>query len=165
MARIAALKRTMRVKSPEVSKLMYDAMNDSFWAIRQAAVENYSKVNEKLEDKYLLKIKEIAQNDVKSQTRSTAVNSLSSLSKEEATVFLKEVLAKEKSFLVISSALQALMAANPDEALAIARNMEKENNKSTNVTIAEIYSQNGEAQDYPFFEKVLKIKCTKLFYK
>jgi aminopeptidase N len=156
MARIAALKRTMRVKSPEVSKLMYDAMNDSFWAIRQAAVENYSKVNEKLDDKYLLKIKEIAQNDVKSQTRSTAVNSLSSLSKEEATVFLKEVLAKEKSFLVISSALKALMAANPDEALAIARNMEKENNKSTNVTIAEIYSQNGEAQDYPFFEKVLK---------
>ena len=156
MARIAALKRTMRVKSPEVSKLMYDAMNDPFWAIRLAAVDNYAKVNEKLEDKYLLKIKEIAQNDVKSQTRSTAVNSLSSLSKEDATVFLKEVLAKEKSFLVISSALQALMVTNPDEALTLARNMEKENVRSTNVTIAEIYSQNGEAQDYQFFEKVLK---------
>ena len=156
MARMTALKRTMRVKSPEVSKLMYDAMNDPFWAIRQAAVENYAKVNEKLEEKYLLKIKEIAQNDVKSQTRSTAVNSLNSLSKEDATVFLKEVLAKEKSFLVISSALQALMAANPDEALTFARNMEKENIKSTNVTIAEIYSQKGEAQDYEFFERVLK---------
>ena len=156
MARIAALKRTMRVKSPEVSKLMYDAMNDPFWAIRLAAVDNYAKVNEKLEEKYLLKIKEIAQNDVKSQTRSTAVNSLSSLSKEDATVFLKEVLAKEKSFLVISSALQALMVTNPDEALTLARNMEKENVRSTNVTIAEIYSQNGEAQDYQFFEKVLK---------
>ena len=156
MARITALNRTMRVKSTEVSKLMYDAMNDPFWAIRQAAVENYAKVNEKLEEKYMLKIKEIAQNDAKSQTRSTAVNSLSSLSKEDATVFLKEVLAKEKSFLVISSALQALMAANPDEALTFARNMEKENVRSTNVTIAEIYSQNGEAQDYAFFEKILK---------
>ena len=156
MARITALNRTMRVKSAEVSKLMYDAMNDPFWAIRQAAVENYAKVNEKLEEKYMLKIKEIAQNDAKSQTRSTAVNSLSSLSKEDATVFLKEVLAKEKSFLVISSALQALMAANPDEALTFARNMEKENVRSTNVTIAEIYSQNGEAQDYAFFEKILK---------
>ena len=156
MARLTALNRTMRVKSPEVSKLMYDAMNDPFWAIRQAAVENYAKVNEKLEEKFLLKIKEIAKNDIKSQTRSIAVNSLSSLNKEEATVFLKEVLAREKSFLVISSALQALMIANPDEALAFARNMEKENNKNTNVTIAEIYSQKGEAQDYPFFEKVLK---------
>jgi len=156
LARLTALNRTMRVKSNEVSKLMYDAMNDPFWGIREAAVNNYAKVNEKLEEKFLLKIKEIAQNDVKSQTRSTAVNSLGSLSKEDATVFLKGVLAKEKSFLVISSALQALMIANPDEALALARNMEKENNKSTNVTIAEIYSQKGEAQDYPFFEKVLK---------
>jgi aminopeptidase N len=156
LARMTALKRTMRVKSTEVSKLMYDAMNDPFWAIRQTAVENYAKINEKLEEKYLLKIKEIAQNDVKSQTRSTAVNSLGSLSKEDATVFLKGVLAKEKSTLVISSALQALMAANPDEALTFARNMEKENIKSTNVTIAEIYSQKGEAQDYQFFERVLK---------
>jgi aminopeptidase N len=156
LARMTALKRTMRVKSTEVSKLMYDAMNDPFWAIRQTAVENYAKINEKLEEKYLLKIKEIAQNDVKSQTRSTAVNSLGSLSKEDATVFLKGVLAKEKSTLVISSALQALMAANPDEALTFARNMEKENIKSTNVTIAEIYSQKGETQDYQFFERVLK---------
>jgi len=163
LARFTALNRTKRVKSVEVSKLMYDAMNDPFWAIRQSAVENYAKVNEKLEEKYLLKIKEIAQNDVKSQTRSAAVNSLSSLSKEEATVFLKEVLVKEKSFLVISSILQALMIANPDEALVMARNMEKENVKSTNVTVAEIYSEKGEAQDYPFFDKLLKSGTLKGF--
>lgn len=156
MARITALKRTLRVKSSEISKLMFDAMSDPFWAVRMVAIENYAKVNEKLEDKYLLKIKEIALKDVKSQTRSMAVSSLGSLNKEEATVFLKEILTKEKSFVVISNALQALMTANPDEAITIARNMEKDNIKSTNLTIAEIYSQKGEAQDYQFFERVMK---------
>lgn len=156
MARITALKRTLRVKSSEISKLMFDAMSDPFWAVRMVAIENYAKVNEKLEDKYLLKIKEIAFKDVKSQTRSMAVSSLGLLNKEEATVFLKEILAKEKSFVVISNALRALMTANPDEAITIARNMEKDNIKSTNLTIAEIYSQKGEAQDYQFFERVMK---------
>jgi len=155
-ARLTALNRTKRVKNDAVNKLMYDAMNDPFWGIRSVAVENYAKISDKMDAKFALKIKEIAQNDVKSQTRSAAISVLSKLPNDEATDFMKSILAKEKSFLVIASALGVIMKTNPDEALIIARNMEKENIKSTNMTIAEIYSQKGEAQDYPFFDKILK---------
>jgi aminopeptidase N len=155
-ARYTAIKRLSHTKSDVVDKLLYDAMNDPFWHIRSTAIEHYSKSKTALEEKVLLKVKEIAQNDAKSQTRAEAINCLTSLSSEEATIFFKDVIAKEKSFLVISTALQVLSDINPKEALDYARGMEKENVKSMNVTVGEIYSQQGEAQDYEFFDKLLK---------
>ncbi|NBX81220.1 MAG: HEAT repeat domain-containing protein [Flavobacteriales bacterium] len=149
-ARYTSIKRLSRTKSDVVDKLLYDAMNDPFWHIRLTAVEHYSKSKTALVEKVLLKVKEIAQNDAKSQTRAESINCLTSLSSEEATIFFKDVIAKEKSFLVISTALQVLSDINPKEALDYARGMEKENVKSMNVTVGEIYSQQGEAQDNEF---------------
>jgi hypothetical protein len=45
------------------------------------------------------------------------------------------------------------MEVNPDDALATARNLEKDNNKNINVVLAEVYGQKGEVQENSFFEK------------
>jgi HEAT repeat protein len=68
-----------------------------------------------------------------------AINYLKSLPVSEATALFKKIIENDKSYLVISSALQALMEVNPDDALSVARNLEKDNNKNINVVLAEVY--------------------------
>ena len=45
------------------------------------------------------------------------------------------------------------MEVNPDDAIGIARNLEKDNNKNINIVLAEVYGQKGEAQENSFFER------------
>jgi aminopeptidase N len=134
--------------------MIFDALNDPFWDMRINAISLFGDVKNKLAEQGLNRIKEMAINDPKSQVRVAALEYLSkNLSAEEAKTILRKAIESDKSFLVISSALTALTEINPDEALTDARKLEKENIKSINVALAEIYGQKGEAQENSFFEK------------
>ena len=152
-SKLTALKRAIKVKSDATEKMVFDAMNDTFWDIRLNAISLFEIVKNKLTDQGLNRIKDMAVNDAKPQVRVAAINYLKTLPASEATVLLKKIIENDKSFLVISSALQALMEVNPDDALATARNLEKDNNKNINVVLAEVYAQKGEVQENTFFEK------------
>ncbi len=155
-SKVTALKRASKVKSDVTEKLVFDALNDSFWDIRLNAISLFENVKNKLTDQGLSRIKELALNDTKSQVRVGAIEYLKTLPAEEATTLLKKIIEKDQSYLVISSALQALMEVNPDEAIVIARNLEKDNNKNTNLALAEVYGQKGESNENGFFEKQIK---------
>ena len=114
------------------TKMIFDAMNDSFWHIRLNAISLFDKVKNKLATQGLNRIKEIALTDSKPQVRVEAISYLKSIPASEATDLFKQIIEKDKSYLVISNALQALMEVNPDEALKVARNLEKDNNKNRN---------------------------------
>ncbi len=153
-AEVTALKRASRTKSDVVEKMIFDALNDSFWDTRITAINLFVDVKNKLAEQGLNRIKDMAVNDPKSQVRVAALEYLSkNLKAEEANTVLRKAIETDKSFLVISSALSALTEINPDEALTVARKLEKDNIKSINVPLAEIYGQKGEAQENSFFEK------------
>lgn len=153
-AKLTAMKRASRTKSDAVEKMIFDALNDPFWDIRINAISLFGDVKNKLTEQGLNRIKDLAINDSKSQVRVAAIEYLSkTMSMDDATALLKKTMESDKSFLVISSALSALTEINPDEALTVARKLEKDNIKSINVPLAEIYGQKGEAQEISFFEK------------
>jgi aminopeptidase N len=150
-SKLTAMKRSSKVKNDASEKMIFDAMNDSFWHIRLNAISLFDKVKNKLATQGLNRIKEIALTDSKPQVRVEAISYLKSIPASEATDLFKQIIEKDKSYLVISNALQALMEVNPDEALKVARNLEKDNNKNINVVLAEVYGQKGEAQENAFF--------------
>ena len=155
-SKLTALKRAYKSKSDATEKLVFDALNDPFWDIRLNAISLFGIVKNKLSEQGLTRIKDILINDAKPQVRVEAINYLKTLPESEATELFKKVIEKDQSYLVISSALQVLMEINPDEAMKVARNLEKENNLSLNVALAEVYGQKGEAQENAFFEKHIK---------
>ena len=133
--------------------MIFDALNDTFWDIRLNAISLFDNAKNKLAVQGLNRIKEIALNDTKPQVRVGAITYLKTLPAAEATDLFKKIIENDKSYLVISSALQALMEVNPDDAIGIARNLEKDNNKNINIVLAEVYGQKGEAQENSFFER------------
>jgi aminopeptidase N len=155
-SKFTALKRASKVKNDATEKMIFDAMNDSFWNIRLNAISLFDKVKNQLSEQGLNRIKEIAINDAKPQVRAEAINYLKILPESEAVVLFKKIIEKDQSYLVIATALQALMEVNSDEALAIARKLEKDNNKNINLVLADIYGQKGSVQENDFFHKQIK---------
>ena len=152
-SKLTALKRASKLKSDDTEKMIFDALNDTFWDIRLNAISLFDNAKNKLAVQGLNRIKEIALNDTKPQVRVGAITYLKTLPAAEATNLFKKIIENDKSYLVISSALQALMEVNPDDAIGIARNLEKDNNKNINIVLAEVYGQKGEAQENSFFER------------
>jgi aminopeptidase N len=155
-SKLTALKRAGKIKSETSEKMVFDALKDSFWDIRLNAISLFSNVKNQLSEQGLNRIKEIALSDVKPQVRAEAINYLKILPQSEAITLFKNIIEKDQSYLVISTALSVLMEINPDEAIVIARNLEKENNKNINLVLADIYGQKGEIQENDFFEKQIK---------
>jgi len=152
-SKLISLKRASKLKSDASEKMVFDAMNDSFWDIRMTAISLFDVVKNKLSEQGMNRIKDLALTDAKPQVRVGAINFLKALPTAEATTIFKKIIENDKSYMVISSALQALMEVNPNEAIGIARNLEKENNKNINLVLAEVYGQKGEAQEINFFEQ------------
>ncbi len=155
-ARLTALQRAVKVKNATTAKLQMDALSDAFWNIRSEAIKLYAKSKDEVSAEVMKKIKDIALNDPKSQVRAAALDFLKKLPADEATTLYKDMIAKDQSYLVVGSALASLAEINQEEALKIAREQEKANSKNMNTIIAEIYGQNGEAQDALFLENLLK---------
>lgn len=161
-ARYTALKRLKSDKSLEADKVFLSALSDKFWNIRIAAIEFGTKIKRSNNDAITAKMKDLAANDPKSQVRAAALDYLSTLlEKQEATAILKKAIETDKSFLVLGKSLESLAKMNQEEALNVARKLEKENIESTRMTIAELYAQFGEEQDGAYLESLVQRKDLK----
>lgn len=133
-----------------VQQVFESALNDPFWAIRRRAVDDI--VIEQGQQSRLDKIVRLARKDPRSQVRSAAIERLGELGQEEHLAVIEEAAQKDQSYLVSSRALQAIYDNNPAKGTEYAEKLQRSDNTSILLTVAQIFQKTGERRYIPFFE-------------
>jgi len=155
-SRLTALRRACKQNTAETRKLLVDALTDPFWNIKIEAAGIAEKVGAIESSEIMDRINFLAENDSVSQVRATMLSITNDeLDEVQRLELLKRIVHKDPSRLVRSSAFQSLVDFNAEEALSVARELEKEASSSLKVTLAEAYGQIGEETEQEFFEELI----------
>lgn len=156
-SRIVGLRRASKSNTLETQNLLSDALDDPFWNIRIEAASIAYRLGCSGNDDIAKKMLNLAKNDSISKVRAEMIQMLDECGEEEATLLtlFKDMVSKDPSSNVRSSAFQALVDLNPSQALSEARLMEDGASLSLKITLAEAYSKMGEAQEQAFFEDLI----------
>ncbi len=138
--------------SETAKKVLEKALNDAHYSIRSTAVNMVDigdvAISTQLEKAVL--------NDVHSEVRSAAMFRLGQTSDKKYVETIKKVLDKERAFVVVSEALQALYALDKEAALKYLPKLENEDSPNIVNALAVIYSENPTAERVAFFDKKIK---------
>lgn len=154
-ARLAGLMKG--TKNKELRQLMIlEALNDPFWHIRAEACNRVSKLKDANRDVGIAKLRQMASSDPKSSVRKSALKKLEQiLSDNEVEPILTNAIKNDSSYSVVTGALMNLAKFNPNKAVELAGNLEKERSSSMALGIAQIYSRYGGEDKYDFIQKTL----------
>jgi aminopeptidase N len=142
--------------SPEVQKLILDALGDKHWNVRLEAVKKAVFLTNNNLTTGKNKLLDMVKNDPDSRVRSEAVVILAQeLEPALLETVLKDRMQNDKSYLVISNALSAYGDSNPKEAMKVAKELEKEKSPKIKLGIAQLYSKQGTIDQRLFFEDLL----------
>ena len=126
---------------------MRKALNDSFWAVRKAAIDKikFDKADQALGKEFT----NIALNDKDSRVRAAAVIQLYSSMDSSYLPVMRQAI-KDSSYYVQGEGIYGIFILDPKEALKIAPQFEDVDNINIALSLADIYSNLGgpEAQDY-----------------
>ncbi|MCH2043109.1 MAG: M1 family metallopeptidase [Saprospiraceae bacterium] len=140
--------------NPEVKKVFTKALKDPFWNIRVIAVDNIM-VDEEADIAIIRIIKDLAKNDPRAHVRAAAMDKLGMLNDPKYMEIPKIAIGKkEPSYLVLASALGALISLDKSLATAqqYAKTLENENSTTLRMLIADIYSQGADKSFASFFD-------------
>lgn len=157
-ARKEAILEASRSKSEEAVKVIFDAMEDDFWALRSMAIVKSRRAKSVDSEKlYGILMKRVREDD-NSLVRTQALSKLIKYykDKEEVLTLIKDLMEKEQSYSVLGKALNGLIEINPKEGMAMAKKMEKEESQDLILAISAIYAEHGKAEQYPFYVKAWK---------
>ena len=156
-SRLVGLRRASKSNTLATQSLLSDALDDPFWNIRIEAASIAYRLGCSDNEEIAKKMLSLAKNDSISKVRAEMIQMLDECGEEEATLLalFKDMVSKDPSSNVRSSAFQALVDLNPSQALSEARLMEDGASLSLKITLAEAYSKMGEAQEQAFFEDLI----------
>ncbi len=152
--RLLAVKKAKNGKSEDAMILIKEALNDSFWDIRVHALEGSEKLSVFDPDARAI-IKTLC-SDPKSDVRAAAYEALASNYEDKTDIpFLKKGL-KDSSYLVVSYALESLYFLDEQVALEEARVLENLDNVDILLSLAYIYSEQGNPELLSFYQSKIK---------
>lgn len=156
LARYNALKFGNKHFTDSSQQMIIDALNDSFWGIRNFAIEKSKELKGDFLNKAINKIKQLALSDSASAVRSSAILFLSEnihfLDLEDLCI---KSLKNEKSYLVLSTALNLINKHNKKLGFVKAKELENEQSDKLKATIAQIYAGSKDTSCYSFFIRTL----------
>lgn len=156
LARLEGLKKGSRDRSGKGEKLILDAMEDDFWAIRIEAVKKAGKLKEENKEKGIALLRKMVQNDPKSSVRSAALSRLAKMTDEdEINDIFMVAIENDKSYNVVTAALNGLGKNSPQLALEVAKKLEGEKSSKMLSGVAQLYAGHGGPEKMEFFEKTL----------
>lgn len=152
-----ALQAFSESKNTEARQLLFTGLHDSFWGIREFALDQIETLYDTDSKKLKAELMALAKNDQKSIVRSVALDYLINFYGEDDDIKPAVYSAlNDSSYLVISSALYGLSEFNTNEDLAKIKQFESEKNLDILGTIGDIYAEYGSMNNKNFFEKTLK---------
>lgn len=157
MDRYEAIRECARSGQAEALELIFEACDDKFWYIRELAVKNLKKLSKSKGTEVKNKLMAMAQNDPRPSVRSTAVKYLQKyFSEDTALIPTFQKATADSSYDVMSEAFIALSKIDPKSGMELARKHEKEESAAVRDAIAQIYAENGTADEHDFFAHALQ---------
>ncbi len=124
------------------------ALQDDFWKIRHSALKGAKKLNDKAQLKTLLE--SMVKNDPKSLVRAKAIKTLHKVIKDEDITDLLNIALNDRSYAVMSEALETLVDKDLAQGLSKALELEQENSSKIKGSIANIYAKHGDESKNEF---------------
>jgi aminopeptidase N len=137
-----------RAETELAKTVVKEALSDKFWDLRRVACNKLGETAKDVKSTLL----EMAKNDPKSSVRVAAIHALSDLPDED----LKQeyiAMLDDRSYYVISVALEALMAHFPETGLAEAEKRENDPARSMKIAVGNAYAVGGKDDKQAWFEK------------
>jgi aminopeptidase N len=132
------------------------ALSDTFWAIRQIAIEETFNYSDSSFNLLRPKIELMATNDPRSTVRAAAIRALANF-KNETTMQLLIKATADSSYLVVTTALRALTEVAPGYALQVAHRLSDTKNSTLLNGIAGVLASSGSSEDAAFFSRAVEI--------
>ncbi|MEO5644758.1 MAG: M1 family aminopeptidase [Bacteroidia bacterium] len=132
-------------------KMLTKALNDEFWGIRELACTKFSNDANGVKAQLIA----LSKNDPKSDVRTTAIDVLNegATGDDMKDVYLAAL--NDKSYNVITSALQALAEHFKETGLAEAAKRENDPARMMKLAVANAYTYAGSDAQQPWFEKTM----------
>ncbi len=152
--RYEALQGVVKYANDSVaSKVILEALNDTFWSIRTNAISNLRDLPSVHKQEIKTALVNLAKTDNKANVRAAAIDYLSVNFEDEDLQALYKNGLNDKSYNVLGAALVAIAKANPQEGLVLAKRYENEKNTDVLSGIAELYANNGTVENNDFYVK------------
>jgi len=139
-------------------KLVLDAMKDKFWHLRELALNHVSLLTAENKTKAVEIVKGMIEQDPKSDVRSAAILALEYLmmdDEEGRTAIYAEVIEHDRSYNVITEALNALGNINPELAMKKAESLMDAPSSKMLYGISKLYATHGTADKIDFFANAM----------
>jgi hypothetical protein len=135
-----------------------DALEDSFWYIRQLAIGKLDKIKKDRPDDVMAALEKIIKTDKKSQVRGSALKFISNEffdgeTADQTRKLLYHTIENDSSYFAISRAINGLTDGTDDDvkkALKLAEDLESEKSSALTAQIIGIYKNHGGAEKLDF---------------
>lgn len=134
---------------PGARKVMLAALKDKYYGLRTLAIRNINLGSDEVKQAALPELTNIAQHDQNNTVKAAAIIALGKLKNLADLVLFKNAL-NSQSYAVQGAALNALAAQNPDDALRLAKGLEKDNKGALTQSIVMLYTTKGSEAELPF---------------
>lgn len=134
---------------PGARKVMLAALKDKYYGLRMLAIRNINLGSDEVKQAALPELTNIAQQDQNNTVKAAAIIALGKLKNLADLVLFKNAL-NSQSYAVQGAALNALAAQNPDDALRLAKGLEKDNKGALTQSIVMLYTMKGSEAELPF---------------
>ena len=137
---------------------MRDAMNDSYWTLRNFALNACSPTDD------AATLAKLAKNDKHSQVRAGALMKLGETGDAQYISVAKNAIDNELPYSCVGAGLDALAKLDKAEALSYATTLKDESNADILMAISSMYAESGDTKYMPFFEeKMMNISNFSIF--
>ncbi len=133
----------------KAQEIIIAALKDKYFELRMKALSEINLENKSLKEKALPLIVSLAKNDSHPLVKAAALNSLSRLKDQEYALLFKEAF-KSESYAVQGAALNGLAGLNTGQAIAAAKNLEKDNRGELTNAMVNLYATKGSEKEFPF---------------
>ena len=137
--------------NPLPQQIITKALDDEFWAIRNLACRKIGQCAGKVKDKLIA----LSKNDPKSDVRASALVALSEGADENDLKDVDLAALNDKSYLVVGTALTALVKHYPEVGFAECAKRENDPARSMKLAVGQAYALGGTEAQQPWFEKTM----------
>ncbi|MGI4022098.1 MAG: M1 family aminopeptidase [Janthinobacterium lividum] len=134
------------------NKVMLAALKDKYYGLRTLAIRNINLNNVEVKQAALPVLTNIATNDQNNTVKAAAIIALGKL-KNAADVPLFKNALNSQSYVVQGAALNAFAAQNSDDALKVAKGLEKDHKGALTQSLVMLYTTKGSEAELPFVTK------------
>jgi aminopeptidase N len=147
----------VHVGSPEIEQLIFSALNDSSWVIRELALSVFATHAPSEFGNVRDKIIALTTDDPKSSVRATAIQVLANFP-ADANIEVYEYALNDSSYMVTAAALDAIVinGDNAEEKERLVNQFRSSNNKDIISVVADYYAEQAKEENYAWFVERLE---------